>query len=490
MKKIIKHFIKKTIIIIYKTVKRISRTFKGLKLGQTKHRVSASEIVGKRAQVGTRHRTSKSSAPKQQSVISNNATRQGARKTVWWKNKRVIAAAVAGVAVVSLVMVFILPSKPDESQKSMSAALTNIKGTALDNQEESDPVEDNLPTNNTEKENQSVAAVAINQTDIDKQGASVDTETKTLPTPTPIATTPPEEQPLTPGCNDARIIDIQQRLMELGYMGMDEPTDYYGFVTEYSLQLFQRKHNLQVDGILGDETLEKLFDEEAMPYTVKLGDNGTDVKSIQERLQDLRYLSSKDTGYFGTDTEAAVKRFQERNDLHVDGNVGENTREVLYSEDAKAERTSSSSSGGSSSGGSSSGGGSSGPIAIGDPDEASADALVDYALTQLGKKYVRGGKGPNVFDCSGFVYYCLNKVGYKIGYMTSGGWAKSGLPKVTNMKDMKKGDIICFRGHVGIYMGNGKMVDASSSNGKIVTRSNIFNSSYWTRNFICARRVF
>ena len=58
------------------------------------------------------------------------------------------------------------------------------------------------------------------------------------------------------------------------------------------------------------------------------------------------------------------------------------------------------------------------------------------------------------------------------------------------MNDIKKGDILCFNGHVGIYMGGGKMVDASSSNGKIVTRSNIFASSYWTRNFRCAKRVF
>ena len=58
------------------------------------------------------------------------------------------------------------------------------------------------------------------------------------------------------------------------------------------------------------------------------------------------------------------------------------------------------------------------------------------------------------------------------------------------MNKIEKGDILCFYGHVGIYMGDGQMVDASSSNGMIVTRSNIFGSTYWTENFVCAKRVF
>ncbi|MGI5850425.1 MAG: C40 family peptidase, partial [Christensenellales bacterium] len=212
---------------------------------------------------------------------------------------------------------------------------------------------------------------------------------------------------------------------------------------------------------------------------------------LKERLIELRYLKSSTTGYFGTDTETAVKNFQKRNGLTVDGNVGAQTREVLYSEDAKAApKPSVSSSGGSSSDPSGKGSGGGGSIAKGNPDKASADALIEFALSLKGSRYVLGAKGPNSFDCSGFVYYCLNRVGYSIRYMTSGGWAKCSLPKVTSMQDMKRGDIICFRGHVGIYMGNGKMVDASSSSGQIVTRNNIFSSSYWTRNFICARRVF
>ena len=42
----------------------------------------------------------------------------------------------------------------------------------------------------------------------------------------------------------------------------------------------------------------------------------------------------------------------------------------------------------------------------------------------------------------------------------------------------------------GIYMGNGKMIDASSSRGKVRTTSNIQSSSYWTSHFICGFRIF
>lgn len=386
---------------------------------------------------------------------------------------RVFISALAVALVAAITITIVLAGS--DSKPEAALALVNDKGAVSDDNQ------------NIDKQGSSDSSLNASVQD---QQVSTSTQSiiTTTPEPTPIATTEPVEEKLMPGVNDPRVIKIQQRLMELGYMDMDEPTDYYGYWTEYSLQLFQRKHNLQVDGIVGDMTLEMLYSEEAKPYTVKLGDRGYDVESLQKRLQSLKYLKAGSTGYFGTDTESAVKAFQKRNGLYADGNVGEQTRESLYSDSARVAKTSSSSGGSSSGGGGTSTGNQ--PVEVGDPDKASADALIDFALTQLGKPYVRGGKGPKTFDCSGFVYYCLNKVGHKINYMTSTAWRSANYPTINKFKDVKKGDILCFNGHVGIYMGNGKMVDASSSNGKIVTRSNIFNSSYWTKNFRCAKRVF
>ena len=73
--------------------------------------------------------------------------------------------------------------------------------------------------------------------------------------------------------------------------------------------------------------------EDAQVYTITIGAENTDVSELQQRLYELGYIS-KSTGYFGTDTETAVKKFQKLNGISEDGKVGEKTREMLYSSDA------------------------------------------------------------------------------------------------------------------------------------------------------------
>jgi len=68
---------------------------------------------------------------------------------------------------------------------------------------------------------------------------------------------------------------------------------------------------------------------------LKLEVENDKVEEVQQLLKDLGYLD-KVTGYFGTDTEAAVKKFQENNGLTADGIVGSGTMEKLQSDDAKA----------------------------------------------------------------------------------------------------------------------------------------------------------
>ncbi len=412
-----------------------------------------------------------------QSPIQLSSVRYSKKSKKWWKDKRIIVAGSCLVVVIALVLAFVIPSPSNEALASVSGGLTN-ENTSVDGENGGAEAP---AAQNTE-------AAALNEAPLDMMGAeSVDVPAvSTAPELSPIPTTAPDKSELIPGAHDPQIIGVQQRLMDLDYMDEDEPTDYYGNGTKYALQLFQRKNGLQVDGLLGEKTTTALFADDALPYTVKLGDRGSDVVAMQERLQELKYLKAGHTGYFGTDTETAVKNFQKRNGLSADGNVGEYTREVLYSEDAKAAKTSS---GGSSGSGASSGGGGT-AIAVGDPDQASVDKLIEIAKSKLGCEYTRAGKGPNEFDCSGFVYYCLNTAGYSMKYMTSSGWSKCGLPKVTSMGDMKRGDIICFRGHVGIYLGDGQMIDAGSSSDSVRICSNIMGSAYWKRNFICARRVF
>ena len=101
-----------------------------------------------------------------------------------------------------------------------------------------------------------------------------------------------------------------------------------------------------------------------------------------------------------------------------------------------------------------------------------------------------GAKGPDRFDCSGFAYWCLNQVGIKQSYMTSYRWRScTKYTKIEDMDDLRRGDIIIYYGHVAICAGNGYMIDASSSNGKVVKRK-YTSSSYWSRAFYAGFRVF
>jgi len=289
------------------------------------------------------------------------------------------------------------------------------------------------------------------------------------------------------GEESEEIKEYQERLKKLGYL-TTTPDGNYGKDTVAAVERFQEINGLIPDGFLGYNTIKKLKSSSAKANALQLGMEGDDVKNVQKLLKKLGYMDNV-TGYFGSQTEEAVKAFQKRNSLSQDGTVGKNTMSVLTSSSAKkASSSSSSSSSGSSSSGSSS---SSSSSPSSSSNKSGIEKFIDVAESKLGCKYVFSAKGPNQFDCSGFVYYCLNQAGVSQGYMTSSGWAKSSkYPKVTSMSKIERGDILVFDGHVAIYLGNGKMIDASSSKGKVVTRSGITSSSYWTKHFICAFRVF
>ena len=124
------------------------------------------------------------------------------------------------------------------------------------------------------------------------------------------------------------------------------------------------------------------------------------------------------------------------------------------------------------------------------------EGLIAAAESRLGCPYVRGAKGPGSFDCSGFVYWCLKQAGVNVSYMTSVRWRTcSRFTRITDINDLQRGDILVFSGssestgHVGIYMGGGRMIDAGSSAGCVVIRSSIY-TSYWKGHFLMAYRIW
>ncbi len=296
------------------------------------------------------------------------------------------------------------------------------------------------------------------------------------------------------------VLAAQKRLFELGYM-TSTPDGTYGNDTSLAIKTFQSKNDLVVDGYLGPGTRETLMSASARPNGLSLGDQSEMVTNIQKMLAKLGYLSSsKVTGYFGEATESAVKAFQSRNSLSSDGSVGQLTMAKLTSDNArKAAPNTGSTSGGSSGGSSSAQASNGGSAATTNPNGAAGNAavytggggvgtLLANASSKLGCPYVWGAKGPNSFDCSGFVYWCLNNSGVSQSYITSSGWRSVGkYQRISNFNDLQAGDIVVEPGHVGICAGGGTVIDASSSNGRVVQRS---LSGWWESNFIVGWRIF
>ena len=285
----------------------------------------------------------------------------------------------------------------------------------------------------------------------------------------------------------------QNRLIALGYLS-GEADGNFGLSTQNAIRAFQSRNDQVVDGYLGPDTRNILDSDSAKAFGMRLGEQSSDVQNMQKLLVKYGYLSSdKASGYFGELTKEAVLSFQRTNGLAADGTAGAKTLQVLQSGSAKSKpkrsrnnantgRTNGNTGGGDS--------GSSGSISSGlggATVSGSASALISIASSKIGSPYVWGSKGPNSFDCSGFVYWCLNQAGVGTSYMTSSGWRSPGRFKKVGASELQAGDIVVVRGHVGIYAGGGSVIDASSSNGRVVHRS---FSGWWSRNFITAWRIF
>lgn len=292
------------------------------------------------------------------------------------------------------------------------------------------------------------------------------------------------------------IKQCQEKLYKLGYItSKANVKGVFNKATRSAIKSFQRANGLTVDGTLGPRTRDAILSDAASGKSLSVGDSGTDVKNAQKRLIELNYLKSgNDSGYYGDLTAAAVKEFQRKNHLTADGILNTYTLKKLSSSSARKASTpvTTKPSSQTSSGSSSSSGGSSGSIAASIANKTGAEKAIAIAQSKLGCTYVRGAKGPNTFDCSGFVYYCLKNSGVSCNYMTSSQWASTTrYPRITSLSSAQRGDILVFSGHVGIYLGSGKMIDASSSDGKVRQSSSVLKEgSYWQNNFICACRVF
>ncbi len=126
-------------------------------------------------------------------------------------------------------------------------------------------------------------------------------------------------------------------------------------------------------------------------------------------------------------------------------------------------------------------------------NSSAIDKIVNGAKGYLGYKYVYGSANPNVgFDCSGLVYYLYEThAGVKLN-RNSAAQASNGYQ--VSKSNLKPGDLLFFAttggkgiSHVGIYIGNGQMVHASTPATGVIQDD--INSNYYTNTFVTARRI-
>ena len=121
---------------------------------------------------------------------------------------------------------------------------------------------------------------------------------------------------------------------------------------------------------------------------------------------------------------------------------------------------------------------------------ATAAAVIATAKKYIGVPYVWGGSSPSGFDCSGFVQYVFQQHGIQLNRTASTQYQHG---TYVSRSNLQPGDLVFFQdtyttgiSHLGIYIGNGEFIHASSSKG--VTISQLSNS-YWNSHYYGARRI-
>jgi cell wall-associated NlpC family hydrolase len=120
---------------------------------------------------------------------------------------------------------------------------------------------------------------------------------------------------------------------------------------------------------------------------------------------------------------------------------------------------------------------------------SSSSALVSKAFQYLGKPYVWGAAGPKAFDCSGFTLYVYDSFGVSLPHSAA---SQAGMGQTVSKSNLQPGDLIFFNttggiSHVGMYIGSGQFIHASSGSSKVTVSE--LDSSYYASRFVTAKRV-
>lgn len=120
------------------------------------------------------------------------------------------------------------------------------------------------------------------------------------------------------------------------------------------------------------------------------------------------------------------------------------------------------------------------------------EEVVAYAKQFLGCPYVWAGAGPYEFDCSGFTMFVYSHFGFYMGHSAV---TQSYVGEYVPRSELQPGDLIIINnesntsiGHVGMYVGGGNFIHASSGSGEVVISP--LSNPYYNARYVTARRIF
>ena len=120
-----------------------------------------------------------------------------------------------------------------------------------------------------------------------------------------------------------------------------------------------------------------------------------------------------------------------------------------------------------------------------------SSSVVQAAYRNVGARYVWGASRPGAFDCSGFTMFVMRQFGVSLPH-SSGAQFRMG--RSVSRSNLQAGDLVFFSsgtrgviGHVGLYIGNGRMIHASTPSTGVIVSS--INERYFAARYLGARRV-
>ena len=292
-----------------------------------------------------------------------------------------------------------------------------------------------------------------------------------------------ESQNFSEAVNKAEYItqlyDYDRRMLEEYEAAKEECENLKNQLEEEKAELEAQQHELQEE----QKNLETLLSEKQKiydNYEVQIAQARQEaaiykanIKKQTEEIRNLEAASKKKD----SEIEAAKKAEEEARKAQEEAL----RRQAEEAAGQSGERGSSS--GSSSSGGSSSGSGSSGYASASSyaGSGSKGQQIASYACQFIGNPYVPGGTSlTDGADCSGFVWRVYKDFGYSVP-RTSYGCRSAGTE--VSYADAQPGDIVCYAGHVGLYIGNGQIVHASTQK----TGIKITNATY--KEILTIRRI-